>query len=1052
MGVAPAAAGDGVQMIYKRKGGEFLVNTSAAGDQGSPTITQLAGGGFVAFWYDNGGPGHGQVFDSAGQKVGAEIAGVGAVSGLSDGGFVRVVTTGPQHDIVQAQRFDSTGTPVGSAVTLAGPAPAGNTFAVWSNEFGSVSALPGGGYAVTWTHWEQTSANSSPLREAHVRTFDSSGAPTASDRILFSGSNPNISAGEVKVLASGNYVATWSDGSPHGQVFTAAGTAAGLPFTWYGSDLVGPSHLAALSTGGFVIVWENLSFFNAAITGIWARVYDSQGVPTGPAFVVENGVPDQYDSLGLAALPGGGFAVAWADSRNANTDGDGTSIIVQAFDSAAHRSGPELLVDTNGAGWQIQPSLTALPSGDLAVAWRTPDTTADGSGTAIKGQLFTAADLVSGGAAGETLNGGAANDDLNGGGGDDILSGGAGNDALDGGPGSDTLSGGDGADVLTVSGLGSDHAAGGAGLDRLVIDFSDSPTGISTLAAPAANATDGGYDGSYGDGSGRQVDFTSIERLEITGSAAADSITGTGGEDLIIGGGGNDVLNGGDGADVIAVSGNGHASVNGGPTGYLDRLSVNWSDSVAAIVMGPLASDGNGSFNGAIGDGGARQVDFTTIHNFSIVTGSGDDRVTLGDGLNTVSLGAGNDVLVLTGYTDTADGGAGEDGISADFSGAIVNVVWNLKTNTFTGPASSLVNFEYFGTLRTGSGFDNIVTGTAARDDTVYTGGSSDFVEVSNGHDFVDGGAGFDTLRVDYSAATASVTMSAPILASGGGSGLQGQISDGAGRSVSFDNIESLQVTTGSGADTVVGGGNNDIFHTGAGADILTGNGGGDTLDGGAGADQMAGGLGNDIYLVDDAGDVVTENAGEGTADEVRTALSGYALPANVEKLTWTGAGAGDLRGNGLDNVLTGGAAGDLVRAQDGGNDIVNLGAGNDAAYFGSAYTSADSVDGGTGSDQVGLQGDYSGGVTLGTLAGVETLVPISGTDTRFGDPGTSLYSYNIVSPDATVAAGAQLLVNASMLEAGENLTFDGHLESDGTFFIYGGKGVDTLTGGAGPD
>jgi Ca2+-binding RTX toxin-like protein len=238
----------------------------------------------------------------------------------------------------------------------------------------------------------------------------------------------------------------------------------------------------------------------------------------------------------------------------------------------------------------------------------------------------------------------------------------------------------------------------------------------------------------------------------------------------------------------------------------------------------------------------------------------------------------------------------------------------------------------------------------------------------------------------------------------------------------------------------------------GAGSDSLDGGAGDDLIDGGAGGDSMTGGTGNDVFYVDDSGDVVTENPGEGTADEVRTTLSGYVLADNVEKLTWTGAGGGDLRGNGLDNVLTGGAGPDFFHLQDGGNDIVNLGGGNDAAYFGAAYTAGDSVDGGAGSDQVALQGDYSGGVTLGTLAGVETLVAMTHSDTRFGGGSASPYSYNIVSPDSTVAAGTQLMVNASTLEAGENLTFDGSAETNGSFFIYGGKGVDTLTGGSGAD
>ena len=41
--------------------------------------------------------------------------------------------------------------------------------------------------------------------------------------------------------------------------------------------------------------------------------------------------------------------------------------------------------------------------------------------------------------------------------------------------------------------------------------------------------------------------------------------------------------------------------------------------------------------------------------------------------------------------------------------------------------------------------------------------------------------------------------------------------------------------------------------------------GGNNVLDGGAGADTLIGGAGNDTYVVDNAGDVVAEAAGDGT-------------------------------------------------------------------------------------------------------------------------------------------------------------------------------------------
>jgi Ca2+-binding RTX toxin-like protein len=62
-----------------------------------------------------------------------------------------------------------------------------------------------------------------------------------------------------------------------------------------------------------------------------------------------------------------------------------------------------------------------------------------------------------------------------------------------------------------------------------------------------------------------------------------------------------------------------------------------------------------------------------------------------------------------------------------------------------------------------------------------------------------------------------------------------------------------------------------------AGDDVLVGTDAPDLLDGLAGADTMRGGFGNDVYLVDNAGDSVEENAGEGT-DEVRTALASFSV------------------------------------------------------------------------------------------------------------------------------------------------------------------------------
>ena len=244
-----------------------------------------------------------------------------------------------------------------------------------------------------------------------------------------------------------------------------------------------------------------------------------------------------------------------------------------------------------------------------------------------------------------------------------------------------------------------------------------------------------------------------------------------------------------------------------------------------------------------------------------------------------------------------------------------------------------------------------------------------------------------------------------------------------------------------------------------AGGNRIETAGGNDFIDGGGGGDTMVGGTGNDIYIVRNVADVVIENNGEGT-DEVRTTIAAYTLTDTfIENLVGLSDGGQELTGNGVANRIQAGGGNDIVRG-GGGNDFLLSGAGsdqlfgdegNDVFFFGRNLDGSDSADGGAGLDQIALQGNQP--VTFGTgVVGIESLAILSGLDQRFGDTDFNLYDYDITTRDVNVAAGVQLVVDANRLVAGEDLTFNGSAETDGSFFIYGGGGTDTLTGGAGND
>jgi Ca2+-binding RTX toxin-like protein len=94
------------------------------------------------------------------------------------------------------------------------------------------------------------------------------------------------------------------------------------------------------------------------------------------------------------------------------------------------------------------------------------------------------------------------------------------------------------------------------------------------------------------------------------------------------------------------------------------------------------------------------------------------------------------------------------------------------------------------------------------------------------------------------------------------------------------------------------------------------------------------------------------------------------------------------------------------------------------------------------------LQGSQSVAFGAATVAGIEQVVLLPGSNTRFGASGTEFYSYALTMNNGNVAAGGELTLQFNTLRVGENLSFDGSAELDGIFWTYAGLGTDNLIGG----
>ncbi|MBY0498463.1 MAG: calcium-binding protein [Nitrosomonas sp.] len=159
-------------------------------------------------------------------------------------------------------------------------------------------------------------------------------------------------------------------------------------------------------------------------------------------------------------------------------------------------------------------------------------------------------------------------------------------------------------------------------------------------------------------------------------------------------------------------------------------------------------------------------------------------------------------------------------------------------------------------------------------------------------------------------------------------------------------NVENLTLAGGSPINGSGNDLNNKLTGNSAANQLISGL-GNDTLDGKAGADNMIGGLGNDNYIVDNTGDVVTENLNQGI-DKISSSIT-RTLPTQVENLTLIGTSAINGTGNGLSNILIGNSAANQLNGA-GGNDTLDGGLGNNTLTGGTGqdtfkFTSVGHVD-----------------------------------------------------------------------------------------------------------
>ncbi len=309
-----------------------------------------------------------------------------------------------------------------------------------------VTALPDGGYVVTWTHPVEY-----PFSGVSARILEASGQARGPAFVL---DNDQIASLSNIAATSNGFIAVWRSSNPGQatltvQAFDSLGARVGEPYP-IGRDGAQSSPEIVRLAGGFVVVWSQLD-------GLYGHLLTSDGRPTGAPFLAQATPSGSQLLHSVVATLDGGFAIAWDQFAGPSAGSVGLAL----FNGDGTRNGQTLTVRSGIQTEGEPPAITVLSSGDIIVSYARYVGDSANFFDVFQTRLHNTSGEIAGSSGADVLAGTRGDDILIGGRGDDFLDGGAGWDTavfsgrassykiIEGPDGRHIVSGVDGRDTLT---------------------------------------------------------------------------------------------------------------------------------------------------------------------------------------------------------------------------------------------------------------------------------------------------------------------------------------------------------------------------------------------------------------------------------------------------------------------------------------------------------------------------------------------------------------------------------------------------------------------------
>jgi Cadherin-like domain/Bacterial cadherin-like domain/RTX calcium-binding nonapeptide repeat (4 copies)/Bacterial Ig domain len=824
-------------------GGEFVVNSFNVGTQIFSSVTSLNGGGFLVTWTSlnqdgEGGGIYGQRYDAAGVADGVEFR-------------VNETTAGTQfQEFHPAQGVTQLAD--GSLVATWYGNGTGDTDGVFARRFSLASSseapvvdLNGAGSGINiGGSYTEDGAVVTPIEGVVISDADSAnltGATATISNGFVAGDELRLSGGTVGTLFGINFAYNDSTG-----VLTLAGSATVATYQAVLATLSFNSSSDNPGTTRDIDVVVNDGAAESILARIILDVTATNDAPTIAGLDNESGVYTEDLNTSMRVDVGTNAIIADVDSANFNggsltvgvtAGGEPTRDRFGIFgDGVAAVSGNQVSINGVVIGTVTGLSVVGQP---IVITFTTDDATAARVQLLVQ-RIFYAVNQQQDPISGTRII-------------------------------TTTLTDGDGGSTSAVSNM-------------VVIGVNDAPTGTDGIRTinedqPVALAVANfGFDDHA---LSSQSESQALRAVIVTTLPTGGTLT----------------LNG---ANVAAGASISVADINAGLLVYTPASNVNGTSAAAFTFQ---VQDNGGTANGGIDiDGSANTLTFN-------VTAVDDAPVAVADSATTPENATV--IINVIGNDTDSDGGLRVvtqiDGVAASVGVAITLVSGATATNNGNGTITYNPNGVFNGLAAAGSGGSNLsapdsfsytlnggssatvsltvtgvdsddaVNGTAGND-TLDGGAGSDILDGLGGNDTlrvsggttgantptetVNGGTGDDHLIADYSTLTEQIGLYVQFQDAGGSSGFA-DIPNGT-RRLTFNNIEQLTITTGSGDDVINGTAGDDFITTGAGTDALISGAGNDVLSGGAdddilvggaNGDTLTGGTGNDRFVYENLTD-----------------------------------------------------------------------------------------------------------------------------------------------------------------------------------------------------